>query len=375
MTSAEDEHESDRTITVRRPVAQAPAPVIGHFLTISEGDQTRRVRINAEGVVIGRLPPSTLVIASPEISRRHCRIDLDEEWAVIIDLNSTNGTFVNEERIQQPTRLRSAARISMGSFSIQYERRDPNSVEREEELTADLIRAAGYVRAILPDPITDGPVRAAWWFEPSSQLGGDAFGYQFLDDQHFAGFLLDVSGHGIGSALHAANVANVLRRRGLPDVDFRQPGKVIAALNTMFPMEEHNELMLTLWYFVYDLTSRTLRYSAAGHHEALLVSGDASDVTTLSARGPTIGMLPTGRWAEGTVQIPAGGRLYVFSDGAFEIVDGLGQEWTIDTLRTIIEAPMIADVPEPERVWRAIRSAARPGPLEDDVSVLVLTFP
>ena len=349
MTVEGDEHESDRTITVRRPLGQAPVPVVGHFLTIPEGDQTRRVRIRSEGLVIGRQAPSTLVIPSPEISRRHCRIDIDGDWVIVTDLNSTNGTFVDENKIEQPTRLRNDARLSMGTFSIRYERRDPTAVEKEEELSADLRRAAGYVRAILPHPIDDGPVKAAWWFEPSSQLGGDAFGYQFLDDQSFSGFLLDVSGHGIGSALHAANVANVLRRRGLPDVDFRQPGQVIAALNTMFPMEEHNDLMLTLWYFVYDLPTRTLRYSAAGHHEAYLVSANARDAQALSIRGPTI-------------------------DGAFEIVDAKGQEWPIETLRSIITSPVDGTLSEPDRIWRSIRDAARPGPLEDDVSVVVLTF-
>ena len=142
----------------------------------------------------------------------------------------------------------------------------------------------------------------------------------------------------------------------------------------MFPMEEHNDLMLTLWYFVFDLRSRTLRYCTAGHHEALLMSPGDGGIAQLSGRGPAIGMLPAGRWTEGTATIPPGGRLYVFSDGAFEIVDATGAEWTQETLRAIVSAPAPFGTPEPGRIWHAIRQAARPGPLEDDVSIMVITF-
>jgi sigma-B regulation protein RsbU (phosphoserine phosphatase) len=41
-------------------------------------------------------------------------------------------------------------------------------------------------------------------------LGGDSFGYHWIDDDHFAVYLLDVSGHGWGAALLSVSVINVL---------------------------------------------------------------------------------------------------------------------------------------------------------------------
>jgi len=365
--SGDDEDASDRTITIRARTP-APAPVVGHFLTYTEGELTRRVPVGPAGLTIGRLAPSDLAIASPEISRRHCRIDLDGEWATVTDLNSTNGTFVGGERVSRPTRLQNGGQLSLGSFVIRYERRDPREVAEEEELTAELKRATDYVRAILPRPIEDGPVRTDWWFVPSTQLGGDAFGYQYLDATTFSGFVLDVSGHGIGSAMHAANVANALRRRALPGVDFREPAQVAAGLNAVFPMEEHNELMLTTWYFVYDLPSRTLRFCSAGHHPSYLLP-PGQDPEPLWFRGPAIGMLPKGKWTEGNVVVPPSARLYLFSDGAFEIVDLSGREWKLEDLRRLIAAG-----PRPRQIWDSIRAAVPPGPLDDDFSVLTITF-
>jgi serine phosphatase RsbU (regulator of sigma subunit) len=372
MTSGEDDDAIDRTITIRAMVPPQAAPAVGHFLAYTDRDQTRRVPIGLAGLTIGRQAPSDLAIPAPEISRRHCRIDLDDEWATVTNLNSTNGTFVGGQRVTRTTRLRDGSQLSLDSFQIRYERRDPREVAEEEELAAELRRAMDYARAILSQPIEHGPVRADWWFVPALQLGGDAFGYQFLDDVTFTGFVLDVSGHGIGSAMHAANVANTLRRRALPGVDFREPARVAAGLNTVFPMEEHNELMLTIWYFVYELTSRTLRFCSAGHHPSYLVSPGGQAPEPLWFRGPAIGMLPKGKWTEGSVAVAPSAQLCVFSDGAFEIVDANGREWGIEDLRRQIAA---ASGPvRPRQAWDAIRAAVRPGPLDDDFSVLAITF-
>ena len=125
-----------------------------------------------------------------------------------------------------------------------------------EAVERELQDAAAYVASILPPPLTEGPVLAEWFFQPCARLGGDAFGYQMLDRQHFAAFVLDVAGHGTASALYSVSVVNVLRQRMLPNVDFRDPSAVIRSLNRMFPMEQHNELFFTIWYGVYDIEQR-----------------------------------------------------------------------------------------------------------------------
>lgn len=367
MTPAEDD-DSDRTLTIRSALPTGRAAAIAHFLLYEVEGETRRLAIGPAGLVIGRTPPADLVIARPEISRRHCRIALEGEWAVATDLGSTNGTFLAETRLDAPARLRNGARLSLGGIAIRYERRDPEEVARQTELTAELNRAAAYVRAILPPPITEGQVTTEWCFVPSAQLGGDAFGYRYLDPDHFAGFVLDVSGHGIGSAMHAANVANTLRRGTLPGVDFTNPAQVAAGLNDAFPMEEHNGLLLTLWYFVHHLPTRRLRYASAGHHPSFL-QPPHSPAEPLTQRGPTIGMLPFGRWQIGETTPPPGSRLTIFSDGAFEILPATGTPWTLDNLRTLVDQHLA-----PNALYQSVRNAARPGPLDDDFSVVAFTF-
>ena len=56
------------------------------------------------------------------------------------------------------------------------------------------------MQSLLPDKLKKGLIKTDWRFVPSAELGGDSFGYHWLDDDHFAFYLLDVSGHGVGAA-------------------------------------------------------------------------------------------------------------------------------------------------------------------------------
>ena len=92
-----------------------------------------------------------------------------------------------------------------------------------DRLQQELRDAERYVRAILPAPLSE-PLRVDWRFVPSTELGGDSFGYHWIDDEHFALYLIDVCGHGVGAALLSVAVADTLRSEALPRTDFRRPG-------------------------------------------------------------------------------------------------------------------------------------------------------
>ena len=78
----------------------------------------------------------------------------------------------------------------------------------------------------------------------------------------------------------------------------------------------------------------------------------------------------SGTWNTGSAEIPPDARLYVFSDGAFEIVDAEGRDLGILDLRRIIAGPEGTDA---LRVWQMVRASARPGPL-DSTPVLECRF-
>ncbi len=192
------------------------------------------------------------------------------------------------------------------------------SVEKTNAaMAAELAEAASYVRAVLPEKLK-GCVTTDWSFETSSQLGGDSFGYHWIDDDHFALYLLDVCGHGVGAALLSVSVVNLLRTTSLTDTDFLDPSAVLFSLNETFPMERHNDMYFTAWYGVYTHSTRQLCFACAGHPPAILISKEGIP-TRLEAKGVIVGAFPKTVYQTAKVEIPKDSRLYLFSDGVYEI--------------------------------------------------------
>lgn len=349
---------------------------IAHYLVVLEGTAPgKRLEIDTAPITIGRGASQTLVCDDRDVSRQHARVSLLNGAVVAEDLQSTNGTFVDEERITGPVTLKEGARIRLGGQLLKYERRSRADVKKAQELDRDIRKANDYVLSLLPAPIASGPVRAEWRFVPSAQLGGDAFGYYWLEPNTFVIYLVDVSGHGVGSAMHSVSVLNVLRQRALPHVDFKNPAEVLASLNVRFPTHEHNGLYFTMWYGVYNTDTRVLSYGTAGHGPAMLVPADKSGTQPLGMSAVMIGMLPDQTYEVQDVTVPPGSTLFVFSDGAYEIVTRSGERTDIEEFLPLLTAPSVPGTTEPERVYQAIRQVAKPGPLDDDFSLMALTFP
>jgi phosphoserine phosphatase RsbU/P len=189
--------------------------------------------------------------------------------------------------------------------------------QTQRRLESELAEAAGYVRGLLPDPMT-GAIETQWCYLPSSHLGGDGFGYHWLDSDALAFYLLDVSGHGVGSALLSISVLNILRTQLLTGTDFHDPGAVLEGLNRAFPMARNNEKYFTMWYGVYHQSSRTLTYASGGHHAAILINVEG-DASYLQTGGPVVGVVPELKYPSASMQVPPSAELYLFSDGVYEI--------------------------------------------------------
>jgi sigma-B regulation protein RsbU (phosphoserine phosphatase) len=250
-------------------------------------------------------------------------------------------------------------------------------IESQRKLAAELNEAADYVLGVLPAPI-DGAVRTAWKHAPSTSLGGDAFGYHWVDDDHLAIYLLDVCGHGVGSALLSVSAINALRSQSLKAADFTSPSSVLSSLNNAFQMEDHSNKFFTAWYGVYNRQSGELRYASAGHPPAFLFSADDSGkqtMHTLNAANIAIGYLPDMPFEEAGLVIAGKAKLYVYSDGVYELNQRDGSMLTLYEFTGIIERMTDIATSQTEEIYSAMQSLkAEPGPFEDDFSLLEVIF-
>jgi serine phosphatase RsbU (regulator of sigma subunit) len=347
---------------------------VEHVLLVHRpGESLQRVALGARPLRIGRVAGNDLVLPLPDISRQHCTVQVAAGHGVVTDLGSTNGTWIEGRRIAEPTALGDGTVIGLGGFSLMYRSGSPALLARAIAAEEELRRAGDYVRALLPLPLTQGPLRAEWRFEPSAAVGGDAFGYHRLPDGRWAIYLLDVTGHGAGSALLAVSVLNVLRQHALPQgVAWQDAGGVLAALNAMFPMEQQGGLCLSLWYGLFDPATRRLHYASAGQHPAYLRPREGGPLRPLATRNMMLGAMAEASFVGAETMVPAASRLYLFSDGTFEIRRRDGGQTGLQDFLPLLQAPPEPGLAEADRLLRAARLANGPGPFEDDVSVMVL---
>jgi sigma-B regulation protein RsbU (phosphoserine phosphatase) len=248
-------------------------------------------------------------------------------------------------------------------------------VRSQKQLAAELAEAAAYVRSLLP-PLLTSPVQTDWSFHPSQQLGGDSFGYHWLDGKRLAIYLLDVSGHGVGAALLSVSALNAIRSHSLPGADFNQPPEVLRALNRAFPMERNNNLFFTVWYGVLNLAQREITFGSAGHPPALLLPLPGSDpeLRSLRTEAPAIGFFDDFEYPCAREPVQPGSRLFVFSDGAFELYQGQDQVGSLQQFLEDMQSAEVRELSPAARLGRALKLRGA-DTLEDDFSFLEIRTP
>lgn len=102
-------------------------------------------RLRGETTTIGRAVECDIVITSKRVSREHSRLRRDGRRVMLEDLGSTNGTFLNDERIMEPMELRDGDLIAVGDVKFTF--RDPDTtIGGVLRVELDLDASAGIVR-------------------------------------------------------------------------------------------------------------------------------------------------------------------------------------------------------------------------------------
>lgn len=270
-----------------------------------------------------------------------------------------------------------AANRELSEKNVQIEQALSERNQALTQLEQELAEAADYVRTILPRPFTVGDVRTDWRFVPSTSLGGDAFGYHWIDEDHFSMYLIDVSGHGVGAALLSVSVMNALRSQSLPETDFKDPEQVLAALNTAFPGEENNDMFFTIWYGVFQKSTRELTYASGGHPPAIFfgqTDRDDSDAALLRTANNAIGAMPDVSYRKNKHLIGEQTTLYVFSDGVYEVEKPDGSVWRFEEFKDFLSRARAGGQARLDDLYRHVLRLGNMQKFEDDFTIMEIVF-
>ena len=115
----------------------------------------REHALRGEKIVIGRAVENDIVITSKRVSREHTCLRRVGRRVLLEDLGSTNGTFLNDERVAEPLELRDGDRITVGDVAFIFH--DPDSTlggdllpELDMDIEAGVVRVNRHVVSLSP---------------------------------------------------------------------------------------------------------------------------------------------------------------------------------------------------------------------------------
>lgn len=283
----------------------------------------------------------------------------------------------NDYIVKLPDPVELVARIryhSRGYLSLLQRNAAFDALRKSQaELAGELAKAATYVRSLLPPPMS-GPVDIDWRFVPSASLGGDCFDYFWIDDDHLAIYLLDVCGHGVGPALLGVSAMNAVRSSAIGGADSRDPSGVLARLNAAFPMQSHHNMFFTIWYGVYQRSTRTLTFSGGGHPPPMLVNAPGAPIEELDGPSLPIGVDSDTTFPNLQTKVAPGASLLIFSDGVTEIWKSPGKLWGTEGLAEFVRSHSMTEPKCLDQLHETVEAISGRAILGDDYSTVLARF-
>lgn len=249
------------------------------------------------------------------------------------------------------------ARIAAGDRIIRMEREltDKNRLLTDtlselrvihEAMNRDLLEARKLQQSLVRERFRRfGTMQISLLLQPSGHIGGDLVGFFPIGGGKVGVYSLDVSGHGITSALMTARLAgflsggspeqNIALVPGTDGYQGRDPAEVAAHLNRIVLDEMRTESYFTLAYAEIDLATGLARLVQAGHpHPALQRASGA--VEYLGRGGLPVGLFSEAAYETVEVRLHPGDRLLLISDGATEVETSGGEQLAEEGLAKIL---------------------------------------
>ncbi|NGM46947.1 SpoIIE family protein phosphatase [Rhodobacter sp. SGA-6-6] len=255
-----------------------------------------------------------------------------------------------------------------------------------DSLDRDLVEARKLQQTLVRDRFRDfGAATASLMIRSSGHVGGDLVGAFQIDDRRVAVYSVDVSGHGVASAMMTARLAGYLSGSSpdqnlafqqLPDGrrEVRRPSEIARAFNRLMLEDIQVEQYFTMAYAELDLPTGRVVLAQAGHpHPMVLRAGGRLE--RVGTGGLPVGLIPDAGYEDSSLTLAPGDRLFLMSDGLTECPgrDGfdLGEEGLARMLQRLsaLDSPALFEA----LVWD-LADFAGTDHFADDVSGVLLDY-
>ncbi|WP_216665464.1 PP2C family protein-serine/threonine phosphatase [Pseudoruegeria sp. HB172150] len=230
-----------------------------------------------------------------------------------------------------------------------------------------------------------GPLDVSLLLQPAGRIGGDLVGMFEVNAREVGVFALDVSGHGIASALMTARLAGYLSgsepetniaiaetARG--ERTMRSPAEVAEQLNDLVLKRIETDQYLTLALARVELDSGTVTLTQAGHPHPMLQRATGT-IEPLGTGGMPVGLLPGASFFDSVTVLRPGDRLFLVSDGITECMSPRGEMLDTAGLKRLMR--LHADARGQayfDRILAELADYSGEWEFSDDISAALLEF-
>ena len=208
--------------------------------------------------------------------------------------------------------------------------------------------------------------------DPAKEVGGDFYDFFLIDDDHLGVVMADVSGKGIPAALFMMGSKILVQNYAMAGMS---PGKVLEAVNHQICGNNREQMFVTVWLGVLELSTGKLTCANAGHEYPVLKTPEGDFEVYRDKHGFVIGGMDNMRYKEYELTLAPGTKLFVYTDGVPEATDADGALFGMERMLSALNEQKDE---APEALLRNVRAHvdAFVGDAEqfDDLTMLCLMY-
>jgi serine phosphatase RsbU (regulator of sigma subunit) len=246
-------------------------------------------------------------------------------------------------------------------------------MQAQAQLKSELDIARALQIAILPSKFPaksgcDGAARMV----PASTMGGDFYDFIELPDGQVGLVIADVSGKGVPAAFFMAVARTNLRELAM---HYAEPAACLARTNEVLCTQNPMELFVSVFYCIFDPATGALHYANGGHNPPYVRRADGSIEVLSGAFGLVLGAMPGVEYQNHKVQLRAGDRLVLYTDGVTEAFNPVDEAYGAERLIAEIRAHGDGSAKSlVERICRSVTLFSGSAAQSDDITLTVLAW-
>ena len=257
-----------------------------------------------------------------------------------------------------------------------YLHRIESITAEKERIGAELSLASRIQEDMLPNIFPPFPERADFdiyaSMTPAKEVGGDFYDYFFIDDDHLALVIADVSGKGVPAALFMM-VSMILIHQ--TTMNSESPARALERVNELICTHNKQEMFVSVWLGILDLTTGKLTAANAGHEYPALKRPDGSFEIIKAKHGFIVGGMEGVSYKDYELQLEPGSKLFLYTDG---VPEATGADNELFGMERMVRTLQNAEEGEPADILaamnRAVDDFVGDEPQFDDLTMVCLHY-